>query len=170
MVTEIWKTHPIFGWKYEVSSIGNIRHIKHKKNLEQHITYWYCYPTMSNENWLPRCRRLHRLIAEVFIPNPENKPYVNHKNGIKHDNRIENLEWATGSENNIHSINELWNKTNNWQKKPVIQYDKEMNKIAEFDWVSIAWRILWISHQQISNNLKMKQNYCHGFIFKYKEE
>lgn len=168
MVTEIWRDIDVCQWKYEVSSLGNIRHKKNKNNLSQNLVFWYVHQTLSN-NWYPKRFRLHRLIAKVFIPNPENKPYVNHINGVKTDNRVENLEWCTASENNIHSINELWNKTNNWQKKPIIQYDKEMNKIAEFDWVSIAWRILWISHQQISNNLKMKQKYCHGFIFKYQE-
>lgn len=79
---------------------------------------------------------VHRLVAQTFIPNPNNYPVVNHKDGNPSNNRVENLEWCDYSYNAIHSIEILGNNPKTWKSKAVIQKDLEGNiiKIWESAW------------------------------------
>lgn len=90
---------------YKVTSEGKIYSIHYKKFLKHHINEdGYCTIQLQNNN-KKKDFLIHRLVAMAFIENLENKMYVNHKNGIKTDNNVENLEWVTNSENMRHYHN-----------------------------------------------------------------
>lgn len=112
---EIWKPIPGFNDSYEASSIGRIRSVDRRsfngsflkgKIMCQNTNFKNGYLTvMLAENGKSKAKLSHRMIATAFIDNNEGKKTVNHINGIKTDNRVENLEWASYSENMRHAIN-----------------------------------------------------------------
>lgn len=115
MIQEIWKPVVNFEGLYEVSSYGNIRtlarkitdakktYIRKAQNLKATKgSRGYYRIKLYNGNGF-KDTSIHKEVALAFIPNPENKPYINHINGVKTDNRVENLEWCTHSENVKHA-------------------------------------------------------------------
>lgn len=113
---EIWKQIKGYEIIYKISNNGTVERVGGSVTRLNHFLYVPAKVMLPKDNGKGYLRikltkngkekrvMLHRLIAESFIPNPENKPQVNHINGIKTDNKIENLEWVTHLENIRHSI------------------------------------------------------------------
>ena len=142
--------------------------------LEYNKGYLRCH--LMDANSVARHKQVHRLVAEHFIPNPENKPQVNHINGIKDDDRVENLEWATRSENQLHRFRVLHQPAvksflGRFGKKhprhKIVQQIKDDNIVAEFYGTHEAERKTGISHRYIGRCALGKRKSAGGYQWKY---
>jgi hypothetical protein len=166
---EIWKDVVGFEGLYEVSNLGRI---KSKERIDEYISNGelmhrrrrevILFPKKLKTGYLQVtlykngkyiCSRIHRLVAEAFLPNPNNFPVVNHKDEIKTNNFVNNLEWCTIEYNNNYGTHQQRAKEK--RSKPVIGFDDDGEEILKFNSVAEARRngVSNVSHS-IYNNVK----------------
>lgn len=129
---EIWKDIPNYEGLYMVSSFGRVKRIGFRgKVIKSHLNDSGYYSTVLCKEAKSKNFRNHRLVAMAFLLNPENKLTVNHKNGIKTDNRVINLEWATRSENIKHAIKMGLNTNKKFLTEKKHRWSKPLIKISK---------------------------------------
>jgi hypothetical protein len=178
---EIWIDIKDYEGLYQISNYGNI---KAYPNSHTHLKEIMLKPTINSSGYLKvelyknhssKVFYVHRLVALSFISNPENKPQVNHIDGNKTNNKCDNLEWVTISENQKHAINKGLRKPSpmigkigklNHNSKKIIQYDLQGNYIRRFDGIAEAARYINGSASAISANLNGRTKSSYGYIWK----
>ena len=166
----VWKVIPSFP-KYEINKMGQVRNRKDKKlrkvtvEPQKRVTISLL---LKNGKSIPRL--LHRLVAETFLPNPDNKPEVNHIDGNIHNNELFNLEWVTKSENIQHAFQTGLNGKNIGSTKAVKMFTLDEVFICEYESVDKAAKDNNVRAQDISKCCKGQLEDYGDFIWKYSEQ
>lgn len=134
---------------YEINRMGEVRRISTKRLLTANYRDKDGYRTLSIDG---KVYRWHRIVAIQFVPNPENKPEVNHINHIRDDNRACNLSWMTRKEQYDHSLLNLEN-TQQKPRMPIAQYSKDEVFIKEYESITEACRQLFNNPRKNSGNI-----------------
>lgn len=181
---EIWKNITWYEWLYQVSNLWNVKSLRYNKILKTRLDKkrWnYVLCVLFDKKWVRKYKRLHRLVWLEFLENLNNYKEINHKDWNKLNNNVENLEWCNRSQNQLHNINILWNKTlfqtnnpNKWKtwiknhlSKKVSQFDLKWFFIKTWDSISDIERELWLFHWNIYKCCTWKINHSGWFIWKY---
>ena len=177
---EIWKDINDYIGFYQISNYGRIKSLARFNNnlhLKEKILKIRKVPSSNHYHNIVLCkngiqtqRTIHRLVAEAFIPNPLNKPQINHKDGNKVNNSSDNLEWCTNKENYYHALRtglHPYNLGNNKDCKPLLQLSLDNKIIQEFFSRQEAIRRTGINRGGIWKSIKTGQS-AGGFKWQYK--
>ena len=174
-MNRIWKTIEEYP-NYMVNNIGEVKrkegldsagHYRREKMLSPKMDKDGYYEYSLCKDGKMKCFRAHRLVAEAFIPNPDNKPCIDHINCVRSDNRVENLRWATNQENHNNPLSLINHK--NASSIPIIQYTKDGKMLRKWESATEAAEELNLHHQRISKCCKGRYGHktTGGYIWKY---
>ncbi len=162
---EEWQDIADYEEYYEVSNLGNVRNKKSKRILKPTNRGGYLVVGLC-KNSKGKSIAIHRLVATAFIPNPENKPQVNHKDKVRNNNNITNLEWNSVAENNAHRSQGVIQTTN--QNVKVWRINKDTNEKLE-QYNSIEDAANWLNNNNLSTKpIQFKSGICACISGRYK--
>lgn len=179
-MTEEWRDIEGLEGKYKVSNFGNILSLKFNKQTQERLLKL----STDSDGYAvihigEKMRKVHRLVAEAFLPKIDGKDFVNHIDGNKKNNRVENLEWVTCAENARHAraigllkpvlSPKARQMSIEKRMRPVSQYDDNGNHIRDFDSITAAGRAIARNQSSISMCLAGRRKHCGGYVWKYKD-
>lgn len=156
---------------YAVDENGNVFNTRKNKVLsQQQEKNGYMSVALFSKGKVKR-KKVHRLVAEAFLPNPDNLPQVNHKDENKRNNNVKNLEWCTAQYNNHYGKNQPTIHAINARKKAVCQYTIDGDLVAVYESCCEAQRKTGIWQQNISSCCVQRKHFktAGGFVWKYFE-
>ena len=175
---EIWK--PVVGYKglYSVSSLGRVRsedrYVYHSQGYIRFCKGVYLKEQLDKDGYLrvwlykdgkSRKRPIHRLVAEAFIPNPDNLPMINHKSEIRTQNNVENLEYCDAKYNS--NYGNCLERRGKSRSRQVNQYTLEGKFVQTFDSINDAANHIKVNPSMISMVLHGRYQTTKGFIFRF---
>ena len=164
---EVWKDIEGYEGLYQVSNLGRVKRVKTDRILKGCKDKGGYLVIGLYKNNVMSTKTIHRLVAQAFIPNPENKPEVNHIDEDKANNKVNNLEWMTRKENNNHGTrNERISKT---LSISISATNIKTGESIDFNSGKECARKLGLNPSHITAVLKGKRNHTGGYTFKYKE-
>ena len=162
---ELWLDIEGYEGLYLISNTGKVKSLISNKILRGSLDKDGYNQVVLYKNGKGKTRKVHRLVGLSFIPNPENKPVINHIDCVRDNNVVSNLEWATHKENVNHgNATQLRAEK---QSVPIIQYTKDGQYVNTYDSAMEAGRQLGIAQGNISKVCRGQNKTAYGYIWKY---
>lgn len=184
---EVWLPVKEYEDRYAISNKGRIKSLERVNNYGRRIKEKILKASMTSTGYRLvtllkdgkiKGVTIHRLVANAFLPNTKKEPCINHKDGNKLNNNVENLEWCGYSFNNKHALDNglrkpAWSgkfNSNHPRSRKIVQYTIDMGKVKEWNSIREASKFFGVSEGGICDCCKGNHKTFHGYVWRYANE